>query len=350
MRLTAFIVTHRRAGLLERCVRSALAALPEDAELRIVVNGSDRDSEHWLSTQRDPRLQWTVCPREPRTLCRNRGFTESRGDILHFLDDDVEVPAALFHDVLARFDADPSLAVLGGPNRTPPCSPWQEKVYGAVMTSPFAAPFVFRRYAESLGDRDGSEHDLILCNLALRRSRIPEGLRFEDGLRSNEENLFLFECRRQGLRILASGQCFVFHRRRSTLTGFLRQILSYGFGRAQQTWRAPSSTHPAFLVPAVCLVLGPLALTWQPSLGLVYLAFAALGSVGSRSVRELGPLGGIAVVGLTPLVHGLYGLGFWAGCGQLFGSRLTPVDPSVVQADERSRVAEIGFPARGSAE
>ncbi len=339
MKLSVFVITWRRATLLEACVTTALADLPKDAELVVVVNGSDPDAEAILSRKNDPRFRWLVGPRELRAICRNRGFEEARGEVLLFLDDDVQVPRGYFREVMRRFEADPKLSVLGGPNRTPPDSPWREKVFGAVMTSPFAAPFVYRRYAEGGAYRAAGEHDLILCNLALRRSHVPEALRFEGGLKSNEENLFLFRCRARGLSLKASGTCFVYHRRRASLAGFLQQIFSYGFGRAQQTVRAPSSMHPAFLVPSLALVGGPLFVALNPEWLLAYGALSLFGALASRETRQLGALGTLGVWCLTPLLHVSYGVGFWAGCGEILKPRLAQVESSVVEADERPGVA-----------
>ncbi len=316
MRLSVFVVTCGRPELVRACVDSVLVDLPQDGELVVVVNGSDRQTEAWLQNQTDGRLRWSVCVREPRALCRNRGFSGTGAEILLFLDDDVQVPPGFFAEVLRRFAVEGELSILGGPNRTPPGSPWLEQLFGAVMTSAFAAPLVYRRYAAGGVYRKASEHDLILCNLALRRAKIPAGLRFQQGLRSNEENLFLFHCRTLGLRIRASGCCFVFHRRRRDLTGFIRQIFSYGFGRAQQTVREPASAHWAFLVPAATLVVGPFWAAWHPEWLVLYGMLAGLGAVFSRETAALGLGGCVGVTLLTPVVHVCYGLGFWAGCGE----------------------------------
>jgi len=311
VRLSVFVLTRGRTELLRACVASILADLPEQAELIVVVNGRDPQAEALLGSLGDSRLRWTVCAAEPRALCRNRGFRMARGEILYFLDDDVRVPRGLFQQVLARFGSDPELAVLGGPNRTPPESPALEKAFGAVMTSGFAAPLVRRRYEAAAADRPAGEHELILCNLAVRRSLIPQSLRFQRGLKSNEENLFLFQCQASALKIRSSGRCYVYHRRRKDLTGFVRQIFSYGYGRAQQTLRAPASAHPLFLVPAFSMALGPLAVALKPGLIALYVAGALLGALFSKEARACGV---VRTALLTPLVHGAYGLGFWAGC------------------------------------
>lgn len=311
MKLTAFVITYGRPALLETCVRSALTDLPNDSELRVLVNGTDPEAEAWLSSISDPRLHWRITNREPRTLSRNRGFQEALGEVLYFLDDDVEIPPGLFREVLRRFDADPELAVLGGPNLTPPESSAWEWACGAVFTSAFAAPLVCRRYSAGGKERTGGVHALILCNLAVRRAAIPVDVRFRAGLRSNEENLFLHECERRRLKIRSSPRCAVFHRRRSTVAGFVSQVASYGYGRAQQCFRAPASNPIWFLVPPAVVAAGPGLVIRFPWLLALYAAGALIGALGSREARQRGWGGLFGAASLTAVVHLAYGVGFW---------------------------------------
>lgn len=290
--------------------------------MHVVVNGKSPETVTWLETFSHPAFSWIEIPEEPRTVARNRAFSARDFDIVYFLDDDVEVPEPLLARALERFASDPSLAVLGGPNLTPPASTFQEKLYGAVMTSPFAAPMVRARYEASRGDRPATERELILCNLALRRRAIPEGLRFLDHLRGSEENLFLFECRERGLEARFSPELQVFHHRRSTLPSFVRQIFWYGYGRAQQTWLAPRSCHPAFLAPSVACLFAATGAAIPSLRGLtltllaVHAAGGLLGAVASREMRGLGARAVALAPPLTLIVHAAYGTGLLVGLGQ----------------------------------
>jgi len=319
MKLSVVIVTHRRGELLRACCESVLRSLPPGAEVIVIVNGLDRDSFDYVNRIGDTRFRAYMIAEEPRAAARNRAFEIARGKILYFLDDDVVVPPDLFNRALEHFEKDRTLGILGGPNLTPPDSSYAERLFGAVMTSVFAAPMIRHRYTAEGGPRRASEHDLILCNLAFRRSTLPSDLRFRSGLRSNEENLFLFECREQNIRALYDPALYVWHRRRSTLSKFFGQVRSYGYGRAQQSLWELKSCHPAFLLPAMAcgFTLGAAFFPPCRTLFKILLPLHALLSLGgafeSRSLRREGLGAVLLAIPLTGMVHLAYGLGFWAG-------------------------------------
>jgi hypothetical protein len=330
VKLLIHIVTHGRPALLRDCVESVARFLPEETSVNIIINGECRESERWLESFAHPAFRWQTIAREPRPLARNRAFDGNDADIVYFLDDDVVVASPVFHRARALFEIDRDLVVLGGPNLTLPDSSYDEKLFGSIMTSPFAAPMVSRRYgSDPRPEFDADEHSLILCNLAVRPSGIPHWLRLRGHLKSNEENLFLYECQRLGLPCRFSAALGVYHRRRKDIWSFTRQVYSYGFGRAQQTWEAPRSCHPAFLTPALMFPFVAAAI-WFPASRAALLALAALhfllslaAAAGTRHIRELGPRAVLLGVPLTFLVHSAYGLGFWRGLTHSFQKRFS---------------------------
>lgn len=319
MQLSVCLLTCQRLAVFQKCYESTLTALPEGSEVLVIVNGSDPETVRWLEARPDPRVRIFEVAREPRTRSRNRAFTLARGEVLYFLDDDVEVPSHLFHEALSLLERYPEIAVLGGPNLTPPRSTPAEQVFGGVMTSFFAAPMVRVRYGgkETRALCRADSRHLILCNLAVRLKEIPSDLRFREVLASNEENLFLHQCKARGLKMAYARDLFVYHYRRKTLQAFLAQIFSYGKGRGQQTRIAPFSCHLLFLAPSIFFgFLGILG--WILPHGLagifgVYCTFCFLGSLASKSVRCLGVKVLFRVSILTPLLHLVYGGGFYVG-------------------------------------
>ena len=231
----------------------------------------------------------------------------------------MRVPRHLFSLALGRFESMLALAVLGGPNITPPDSPFAEQLFGAVMTSAFAAPMVRRRYQIGCGMHElpATEKELILCNLAIRPSALPAALRFQNKMSSNEENLFLQRCRAAGVKMLHCPKLFVYHHRRKNMLRFAAQIASYGAGRAEQTLLEPESSDLRFLIPGLVYVAAPALLVLAPRLGLflaiIYLLLAATGGFGSGDIRRLGWKGPMLSIPLTLIVHASYGLGLWLG-------------------------------------
>lgn len=308
-------MTAGRLSLLQQCLASVVHTMPQDSQIVLVVNGSHPNTVNWLNRCSYPLEVYQV-PKESLAKSRNRAFGLCTGDVIHFFDDDVIVPEGLFQITLLQFKNNNEIAVLGGPNLTPPHSPYSERLFGAIVSSPFAAPLVCVRYG---GEKDprirtATEHDLIFCNLAIRPRLIPEKLRFREHLKSNEENVFLYHCRQHKLAILFVPEAFVYHRRRKTLWKFIQQIHSYGFGRAQQWRLAFRSCHPFFLAPALLYLL-PLYLSVNQALLLLLLySFGALiGAITSRPIRRMGILSILLCIPLSAIVHLSYGFGFWKG-------------------------------------
>jgi Glycosyl transferase family 2 len=320
MKLDVHIVTCGRLPLLRDCCTSLARYLPKEAGVTIIINGAQPETENWLQSFGHPAFRWETIEREHRAIARNRAFDSSDADVIYFLDDDVVIPGPIFENALCLFALDPDLGVVGGPNLTLPESDWNENFFGSIMTSAFAAPMVRQRYGSHAEDiLPASEHSLILCNLAVRTAAIPRWLRFRGELKSNEENLFLYECRRSKILSRSSYSLAVYHRRRRDLRSFGLQIFSYGFGRAQQTWFAPQSCHPAFFAPAaLCITLPLLLFTPHPLPSLsflmsLYFLLSLGGAVLSSQIRTLGPVAVVCAAFLTLYVHVSYGLGFLLG-------------------------------------
>lgn len=320
MNLMAYVVTRGRLDYLKRCVETVLAALPPGGKLRVLVNGENPETERWLGSLAHEALEWSAVSAEPRTRARNRAFDVADCDVIHFLDDDVEVPPEIFRETLRRLEADPALAILGGPNLTPAGSTRTQAVFGAVMTSPFAAPLVRVRYGSGLqAERPATERDLILCNLAVRAAAVPEDVRFPDDNRGGEENVFIYRCLRRGLKASFSSAVYLYHQRRRSFWQFARQVYGCGFGRAQQTIAEPASVHPFFFAPpAACAYLAacvqsPRMALLLPPLAASYALLSAAGSLLSAEARSLGAGGLLAVSLCTPSVHLAWGAGFWHG-------------------------------------
>lgn len=89
---TIVIPTHNREALLERAVRSALAACPADSEVLVVDDKSDVPAAQVLAHLDDARLRVTVNPgASGAASARNWGLSQARGEVVFFLDDDDEM-------------------------------------------------------------------------------------------------------------------------------------------------------------------------------------------------------------------------------------------------------------------
>ena len=195
---------------------------------------------------------------------RNAALREARGELIYFLDDDsVPLPGKLRRAVL-HFGR-PEVQMIGGPALCPPESPALERVFALVMGSRLAF-FSSRARYQAVGRlRETGEKELILCNLLARRSTLVEAGGFDEALYPNEENALMDAVQSQGGRLLYDPELIVYRRPRRSLRDFVKMLVTYGRGRAEQ-FRLHPTTGSAlnFAPPLFCvyLVLTPALPAW----------------------------------------------------------------------------------------
>jgi hypothetical protein len=135
----------------------------------------------------------------------------------------------------------------------------------------------------------------------------------------------------------------VYHERRRTPSGFIRQMMKYGRGRGQLMRRAPRTVRFGYLAPVALilyLALLPLLTIWSRMAALTVLLYAVVLAVSAARVAvnrrrvELVPL----AAALTVVVHVCYGIGVVWGVLERRRPRPQPewTDASVKDADKPS--------------
>ncbi|MBI1357228.1 MAG: glycosyltransferase [Acidobacteria bacterium] len=87
-RISVLTPAHNAAGTLAEAIESVLAQAREDWELVIVDDGSTDGTAEVAAGFADARIRLFRQPRQGVSAARNRAFTESRGELLAFLDAD----------------------------------------------------------------------------------------------------------------------------------------------------------------------------------------------------------------------------------------------------------------------
>jgi len=263
------------------------------------------------------------------SLQRNRAAQEAGGDILYFLDDDSLIAPENFARCFVGMN-DPLVAVVGGPSITPEHDTSLQMLFGAALSSAFGSGAVLNRYRSDGQIRVTTDKELILCNLAVRRTVFIDLNGFNECLYPNEENEFLERVTEAGYILLHDPSFCVYRSQRRTMKAFARQIFGYGRGRGQQS--LITSKYPVhsfiplffviYLVIALAgskyvLLLGPLV---------IYLAAAFFSAI--RIAISSGRMFYLFLIGIYPLMHVANGLGlFW---GLLSGKPQPVCDSSIL--------------------
>lgn len=234
--------------------------------------------------------------------------------------------------------SDPAVAVVGGPTITPAEDSWLQQLFGSALASPFGSGAVSNRYRAYGETRQTTDKELILCNLAVRRSVFTALGGFNECLYPNEENEFMERAVSAGYKLLYSPSMSVFRSQRATLKAFVRQMFSYGRGRGQQTVMTSSysvtSFIPLFFVAYLIFALMCIKHPFMLVPLVIYLSAALLSAliVLFRSGRQFS----LMLLGVYPLMHIVNGVGLLYG---LLSGQPEPVPDSSIRI---SRVKPMG--------
>jgi cellulose synthase/poly-beta-1,6-N-acetylglucosamine synthase-like glycosyltransferase len=245
---------------------------------------------------------------------RNEAAQAAGGEILYFLDDDSRVRPDCLNTCTPIF-ADGRVAAVGGPSLTPADNSALQQLFGLALSSLFGAGGMRNRYRNIGNIRETTDKELILCNLAMRRSTFLEAGGLDERLYPNEENELLDRILADGSRLMHAPELAVYRSQRATLRQFTRQMYSYGRGRAQQTLISGSAQLIGFvpLLFVIYLLLLPFAL----SIPLVYVplyVYAALNACfTAAAVYSSGSVTAASLLFLFPLMHISNGVGLVSG-------------------------------------
>jgi len=245
---------------------------------------------------------------------RNAAAHAARGDVIYFIDDDSRVSADCL-TLCEKILEDRSVAVIGGPSLTPATDSPLQQLFGCALSSLLGAGAVRNRYRASGATRSTTDKELILCNLAIRRTVFIDSGGFDERLYPNEENELLDRIVSRGMRLIHSPELAIQRSQRPTLRLFVRQMFSYGRGRAQQTLIAGPGTITGFapLLFLLYLVLLPLAAV--SSLFLLPLIAYAVLVIGFSAANAFisGAPSRLLLILLYPLMHISNGWGLLYG-------------------------------------
>jgi succinoglycan biosynthesis protein ExoA len=286
-----------------------IAARPDQADIKAVT------AAKLLDYPRE-KLEILVARGKQPSVQRNAGVRAARGEIIYFLDDDSVPPLDNLRRVATAF-ADPAVKMVGGPNLCPTDAPLLEQVFALVHASLLAFGPSRARYTRVGKSRASGEKELILCNLAARRDAMLELGGFNELLYPNEENALMDDLQKRG-KLLYDPDLFVYRRPRRSLKSFVKMLLNYGRGRAEQFRLNPTvGSAPNFAPPLFCVYLVALPLLWLPLKWLSLLPLAVYGAALLAQAAVLVPQGGffksLAAMPLMFLTHVIYGAGFARG-------------------------------------
>ena len=233
---------YRRVDLLERAVRSVAACDYPTFEV-IVVDNRRHDGEPIPPFEGLGRVRVEVERFPGASAARNRGVSESHGEVVAFTDDDVEVAPTWLRALGTAFATDAGIDAVGGMVRPAELDTeaqlWFEEFFGG-----FTKTFTPRRWSVALvGDSDplfpyAAGHFGAGNNMAVRPAALERAGGFDVRLgagtiaRGAEDLKVFVEVLLNGGTVAMVPSALVRHSHRRTPREFREQVFGYGVGLA----------------------------------------------------------------------------------------------------------------------
>jgi len=260
---------------------------------------------------------------------RNIGFENSRGEIVAFIDDDVNITSSWITNGLKHFK-DPRVGIVSGPGITPKKTNFFIELFGTSMSSMGAGP-VRNRYKigkELEVDEHGDK--IIGCNMFIRKRVYSEMGGFDPNIIPAEEIDFASRAIKKGYKVYMDPQAYVAHFARSNFKKFFRQIFRFGKSKINTIKRRIIPLKLIYLLPIITILLFPafVIISFFSRIlfeiliaGLIlYFCFIFIASIASliNTKRAIS----ILLIFTIPLMHLAYGLGEFC---EIFGIK-TSID------------------------
>lgn len=322
MRYSVIIPVYNRPDEVDELLQSLTAQQFKDFEVVVVEDGSSVPCKEVVDRYKD-RLN--ICyyfkSNSGPGQSRNFGAEHSRGEYLIILDSDVILPEGYFDAVEKELKAD-SADAFGGPDRAHDSFTNIQKAINYSMTSFFTTGGIRG------GKKKMDKFYPRSFNMGIRRE-VYEALGGFSNMRFGEDIDFSIRIFKGGYSCRLFPDAWVYHKRRTDLKKFFKQVHNSGIARINLYKKYPDSLKLVHLLPAVfTLGVSLLLLLALAGLGFVLIAFYLLFSrTGYRCVSAEMVL---MLLGVTVITIALLPL--------LFYSLIVCIDSTV-----RNRSIRIGM-------
>jgi glycosyltransferase involved in cell wall biosynthesis len=299
MKLSVIVATFNRKRELQDLLASlATQTLPPvQFEVVVVDDGSSDGTNLFVETtikKASFTIKYYYQQNKGPGKARNLGMERASGDVLIFIDSDCILPPEYLSTVHRAFE-EQKIDAYGGPDRTAENFPAWDKAVNYTLTS-----FI------TTGGLRGSEGTTLAryyprsFNMGFKRALYERIGGFGSIYQYGEDIEFSHRILESGARVAFLPDAYVYHKRRTNIRAFAKQIYKMGRARIQLARIDRKLLEPLHLVPSAVLVTAALLI---------------IGSLLSEPVRTIAYVTAVPVVLLAVLLalHGLYRTGSLAG-------------------------------------
>ncbi len=290
MRFSIIIPVFNRPDEVDELLHSLQSQTFHDFEVIIVEDGSSVPCQQVVNRYADTLpIRYFMIENSGPAGARNYGVSQANGEFIIFFDSDCLIPPGYFNEVvnaLADTDAD----AFGGPDRAHSSFTDVQKAINYSMTSFFTTG----------GIRGGKQKMDKFYPRSFNMGIRSEALKQLGGfslMRFGEDIDLSIRIIKEGYKSCLFSQAWVYHKRRTDLKKFFKQVTNSGIARINLYKKYPDSLKLVHLLPAVFTVGTALCLLSIIS-GVVY------GALNQAGIINIDFPGGPVLVasGLFPLL------------------------------------------------
>ena len=252
------VATYNRIDEIQELIKSIDELdYQEKFELVIVDDGSTDDTKKYVTElNKSYQIQYLYQQNKGPGAARNYGMTEAKGDYFIFVDSDCILPSHWLSEIDTqvkehKYDA------FGGPDTFHPSFSPLLKAIDYSMTSFLGT-----------GGTRGSKKSVTRFyprsfNMGISKEIFSEIGGMND-LRHGQDMDFSMRIYRAGYKVGLIENAFVYHKRRTSLKKFFKQIFNWGVARINLGRKYPEMLKPIHLAPAVIVALFFIVLILSP--------------------------------------------------------------------------------------
>ena len=244
MKFSLIIPVYNRPDEVDELLESLTHQENKDFEVVVVEDGSAVPCRSVVEKyQARLEVHYFSKPNSGPGQTRNYGAERSRGEYLIVLDSDCVLPPGYLNAIEAELQREPADA-FGGPDRTHPSFTDVQKAINYAMTS----------FLTTGGIRGGKKKmDKFYprsFNMGIR-AEVYRALGGFSKMRFGEDIDFSIRIFKGGYRCRLFPEAWVWHKRRTDLKKFFRQVYNFGIARINLYKKYPESLKTVHLLPAV---------------------------------------------------------------------------------------------------
>ncbi|MGM9788334.1 MAG: glycosyltransferase [Candidatus Cryptobacteroides sp.] len=251
MIFSIIIPVYNRSEELKELLDSIRKHAFRNFELIVVDDGSNEPCKALCEQYKDLIITYLYKENGGPASARNAGARMAKGEYLLFLDSDTLIPDSYFEAILGYLEKD-KVDLFGGPDMSDPTFSPLQKAISYSMTSFFTTGGIRG------GKKKLSRFIPRSFNMGVSREAF-EAVNGFAPMRFGEDMDFSMRLMERGYRSALISQAAIYHKRRTSLRAFYRQVLNSGRARIELSIRHKGSLKLVHLLP-LAFFLGSIGL------------------------------------------------------------------------------------------